>query len=49
LSGAEQTITFDNGPHLGAWREHFTQESVELGADSSMTIEPWGYRVFLGA
>ena len=45
---AEQSVTFAAGPHLGAWTEYFTGSSLTVDADTIMTVEPWGYRVFVG-
>ena len=46
----EQKVTFGPGPHLGRWREHFTGAALSVGDETAltMTVEPWGYRVFVG-
>ena len=48
FSGQEQTITFGPGPHHGEWRELFGGTELAMDADTHLTIEPFGYRIFVG-
>jgi glycosidase len=48
LSDTEQHVTFGPGPHHGQWREHFSGNELAVDAETSLTLPPWGYRVFVG-
>lgn len=46
LSPRAQDVSFDLARHHGAFGDAMTGESVTLDADSSFTLEAWGYRIF---
>jgi len=48
FSDQDQTITLGPGPHHGEWREHFSGTELAIDADTHLTIEPFGYRIFVG-
>jgi len=45
LSSEEQTVSFGDGPHHGAYTDAFSGESMTVGASTSLTLPAWGYRV----
>lgn len=47
LSGDAQNVTFDNGPHRGAYREWFTGAEQSFSADTALLLEPWSFRVYV--
>lgn len=49
LSPQEQELSFDPGPQYGAWREHFTGETLEVTPETTMRLPAWSYRIYLGA
>jgi hypothetical protein len=42
------TVTFDETLYCGSYTDSFSTEAVELSASSRISLEPWGYRVFVG-
>lgn len=48
LSGKAQTVRFHDGPHHGAYTDFATGQTAAFDADTELTLEPWGYRVFIG-
>jgi glycosidase len=47
FSGDEQTVTFSEGPHYGAYSDYFTGDAVSFDASSSVTLPAWGYKVYV--
>lgn len=47
LSNESQTVSFEGVLHAGAYLEYFSGSQVELDAASTMTLDPWSYRVFV--
>jgi len=47
FSGALQTVTFEESLYHGQYREYFSNETVNLLAFTQITLEPWGYRIFV--
>ena len=45
LSGEPQMVTFSGTHHLGAYTDFADGQAVTVAADSTMTLEPWGWRV----
>ena len=47
FSEKARAVSFSQTLHHGRWRDAFSGEIVELGADSRMTLPAWGYRVLV--
>jgi maltogenic amylase-like protein len=47
FSAQPQTVTFQEDLHHGRYVDYFAGSPVELTALSRLTLEPWGYRVFV--
>ncbi|HJW31532.1 MAG TPA: alpha-glucosidase C-terminal domain-containing protein, partial [Saprospiraceae bacterium] len=47
FSGQLQTVTFEDRLYHGRYTDYFNQRSVDLQAANQLTLEPWGYRVFV--
>lgn len=50
FSDEAQTVTFGTtagSPGYGTYTEYFSQATVRVEAGTRLTIEPWGYRVFV--
>ncbi len=47
FSGQPQTVTFGESLYHGSYTEYFNGERVELGDSTTLTLEPWDYRVFV--
>lgn len=47
FSGKTQSVTFKDALYHGAYTEYFSAAPVELHAATGLTLEPWGYRVFV--
>lgn len=46
LSPEPRTVTFQRGPHYGAYTEHFSGEAVTFAPETALTIPAWGYRIY---
>ena len=42
-------MTLGDGPQVGAWRDAFTGEPLELGRGQEYNLPAWGYQVLVGA
>jgi glycosidase len=42
-----QTVRFSQRLYHGAYREYFSGERITLDEHSQLSLEPWGYRVFV--
>ena len=47
FSGRPQTVTFDQTLFQGQYTDYFADRSVELRGPTQLSLEPWGYRVFV--
>jgi glycosidase len=48
FSAEPQTVTFkDEKLYSGKYTEYFSNESVELNAESKLELKPWSYKVFV--
>ena len=47
FSDAPRTITFGDGPHHGSYADAFTGSPATFDDGTSLTLEPWGYRVYV--
>ena len=47
LSDREQTMTFVDTLHHGTYADFFTGDKVEIAESTELTLEPWGYRVYV--
>lgn len=47
FSPVEQTVAFPQALHHGHYVDYFSNEPVSFEADTGLTLEPWGYRVFV--
>jgi glycosidase len=47
FSAKPQTVTFHEHLFHGAYTDYFGQTSAELLGSTQLTLEPWGYRVFV--
>ncbi|MBI1365459.1 MAG: alpha-amylase [Alphaproteobacteria bacterium] len=47
FSPNSQKVTFSQSLHFGAYTDYFSGQSRKFDASSSLTLKPWGYRVFL--
>jgi len=47
FSAEPQTVSFSDSPFEGEYTEYFSDQAVTFEADSEITLEPWGYRVFV--
>jgi glycosidase len=47
FSAQPQTVTFEDTLHHGRYVDCFAGSSVEFGAESRLTVEPWKFRVFI--
>jgi glycosidase len=47
FSKQPQTVAFTEGLYIGAYTEFFTNEKVSLDGSTSLTIEPWGCRIYV--
>ena len=47
LTPETQTVGFTAALHHGRFREYFSGEDAEFGADDEVILPPWGYRIFL--
>jgi glycosidase len=47
FSAAEQTVTFQERLHHGVYCEAFSGKPVSFDATTSLTVEPWGCRVYV--
>ena len=47
FSDEPQTVAFDEHLYYGGYTDYFSKEQVELLGSSRLTLEPWGYRVFV--
>jgi hypothetical protein len=45
FSAEPQTVTFQNGPHLGRYRDFDGGKAVTVDAATRMTLAPWSYRL----
>lgn len=45
LSGEEQTVTFSGDHHFGPYEDFWTGRSSLVDANTTMTLEPWAWRV----
>jgi glycosidase len=42
-----QTVTFSEHLHHGLYLDYFSQDAVDFQDASHLTLEPWGYRVYV--
>ena len=47
LSGTAQTAALANGEAAGDYREIFSGKEARFGKTAEITLEPWGYRVYV--
>ncbi|MCA9988157.1 MAG: alpha-glucosidase C-terminal domain-containing protein [Anaerolineales bacterium] len=47
FSAQPQTVTFPLALPYGNYIDYFSQEAVEISATATLTLPPWGYRVFV--
>jgi len=47
FSAARRTVTFRESLYHGAYTEYFSGAAVTLDDTTRLTLEPWGYRVFV--
>jgi glycosidase len=47
FSAQPQTVTFQHGLHHGAYTEYFSGERTTFGEGDTLTLPPWGYRVYV--
>jgi glycosidase len=47
FSAQPRTVTFEDTLHHGRYQDYFDGSEIELGVASRLTLEPWGYRVFV--
>ena len=47
FSHQAQSVTLHEGLYPGAYTDYFAGQSVELAAESTLTLKPWEYRVYL--
>ncbi|NNC76832.1 MAG: alpha-amylase [Woeseiaceae bacterium] len=47
LSDKEQSLGFSDAPFTGNYTEYFSGEPAEFVAATELTLEPWGYRVYV--
>ena len=45
LSGEQQRVTFQNGPHRGRYRDFDGGGEVVIDADTALDMAPWSYRL----
>ena len=48
FSDSAQVLTFNERLHHGKYTDYFSREEVELSSSSTLELEPWGYRVYVG-
>jgi hypothetical protein len=46
LSPRGNEVTFELARHHGAFSDAMTGESLQLSAETALTLDPWGYRIF---
>ncbi len=47
FSKEPHTVKFTGGPAAGSYTDYFSGEKLTITAATQLTIEPWGYRVFV--
>jgi len=47
FSNTPQQVTLEEALYHGDYTDFFSGESTTLGADAQLSIEPWGYKVFV--
>lgn len=47
FSGEPQTLSFSDAPYEGSYTEYFSAEDVKIEAATELTLEPWGYHVYV--
>ena len=47
FSDKPQTVTFGESLFHGVYTDYFGKQSIELAGSTQLTLEPWGYRVFV--
>ena len=47
FSDAPQTVSFHESLCHGTYQEFFRQETVHIDSATQLTIEPWGWRVYV--
>lgn len=47
FSGQPQNVSFGQGPHHGAYTDAFSGQAAAFDASTSLTLPPWGWRVFV--
>ncbi|MES1158671.1 MAG: alpha-amylase family glycosyl hydrolase [Terricaulis silvestris] len=47
FSGSRQRVNFKDALPLGAYTEYFSNQSVTIDANTSLSLAPWDYRVFI--
>lgn len=47
ISPELRTVRFADGPEYGEFTEFFSGDAVTVDADTELTLDPWGYRVYV--
>lgn len=47
FSAREHRVSFSDAPFAGQYTEYFTDREVDIDESTALTLEPWGYRVFV--
>ncbi len=47
FSDQPQSVSFKEGLYQGRYTEYFSGQTVELNAETRLTMKPWGYQVFV--
>jgi 1,4-alpha-glucan branching enzyme len=47
FTAAPQQVTLHEGLYPGSYVEHFSGARVELAAETTLDLAPWGYRVYV--
>jgi glycosidase len=47
FSNRPQAVSFTETLHYGAYADYFGGRGIEFGAGEALTLEPWGYRVYV--
>jgi len=47
FTAKRQTLSFSDAPFEGDYTEYFTGKKASFDDDTSITVEPWGYRVYV--
>jgi glycosidase len=47
FSSDPQTVHFEESLHHGSYTDFFAQQQLEILADTTLELEPWGYKIFV--